>query len=326
MTTAANADTDAAVDALTGMLRIRRFEERALALQREGKIYGVVHPYIGQEAVAVGVCGALRPSDFVMSNHRNHGHCLAHGADPNRMMAELLGRSNGYCGGKGGSMHLVDIERGILGADGIVGANGPYAVGSALASLYRGDDAVTVCFTSDGATGQGAIHEALNLSALWDAPMVWVCENNQYASGTPRAENFAATSIAQLGGSYGIPSYVVDGTSIAEVSAVATEAVARARRGEGPSFIEARVYRFMPHAVRGTAGVQDSRPAAELARWRARDPITLLYTELVETGRIDEATFAAIDAEVAATLDAAVAFAEAGPHPDLAGVHEGVFA
>lgn len=318
-------DEQRAQQILRSMLLIRIFEEKGQELRRERALYGTVHPYIGQEAVAAGVCSALSNSDFIASNHRNHGHCLAKGGDPNRMMAELFGRANGYCGGKGGSMHLFDIERGILGADGIIGANAPYALGSALASLYEGRKEVTVCFTSDGATGQGAIHESLNLSALWKAPVVFVCENNQYAGGTPRAENFAATSIANLGLAYGIPSYVVDGTDVTEVAGVAEEAVSRARAGDGPSFIEARVYRWGPHTQKD-AIEPERRPSTEVARWRVRDPIVLFQAELLEAGMIDEATLSAITESVREQVGEAVAFAEAGPFPDEAEVTTDVFA
>lgn len=318
-------DSAQAAEVLRCMLLIRRFEERALKLRLAGAIYGSVHPYIGQEAVAVGICSALSPDDYITSNHRNHGHCLAKGADPSRMMAELYGRTNGYCHGKGGSMHLVDIERGILGADGIIGANGPYALGCALASQYDGLDEVTVCFTSDGATGQGAMHEALNLSALWKSPVVWVCENNQYASGTPRSEGFAATSIANMGLSYDIPSHVVDGTNVTEVGQIAQEAVARARAGDGPTFIEARVYRWGSHTQKDKLE-PEARPAGEVARWRARDPIALFQAELLDAGKIDETSIVAITEAVEQRIDEAVAFAEAGPMPTEAEVTSDVFA
>lgn len=318
-------EPDEAQRILRSMRLIRTFEDRALELRLAHTIYGTVHPCIGQEGVAAGVCSALRPQDFITSNHRNHGHCLAKGADPGRMMAELFGHANGYCGGKGGSMHLVDIERGILGADGIIGANVPYALGCALASQYDELDEVTACFIGDGATGQGVLYESLNLAALWKVPVVYVCENNQYASGTPRSEGFATPTIGNIGLTFGIPSHVVDGTDVTEVAEVAREAVERARSGGGPTFIEARVYRWGAHTQKDDP-LKDARPLEEQARWRLRDPIALFEGEMLAAGKLDEATVAVIAQEVDEVIDQAVAFAASGSEPSDVEVTAGVFA
>src|SRR3954470_22266665 len=241
------------------MLMIRRFEERALELRRDGRIYGVVHPYIGEEAIAVGVCANLRTSDRIVSNHRGHGHCIAKGADIKRMMAELFGRRDGYCKGKGGSMHIADFDVGMLGANGIVGAGLPITAGAGLAAQLEGGDNVAVGFFGDGATGEGPFHESLNIAALWKLPVIWVCENNQYAVETPVAAGLAAKNVADLAAGYGFPGYTIDGNDVLAVYQAANEAVRRARAGEGPTLLECKTWRKHQHALRDVV-TPDRRP------------------------------------------------------------------
>jgi len=307
------------------MVLIRRFEERTLELRAAGRVHGVVHPYIGQEAVAVGVCSALRLDDRIVSTHRGHGHCIAKGANIDRMMAELFGRRDGYCRGKGGSMHIAAFEVGMLGANGIVAGGLPIAAGAALAARMTGSDGVSVGFFGDGATGEGAFHEALNVSTLWKLPVVWVCENNMYASSTPLSDSIPSPDVAQYGSGYGLPSVVVDGNDVLAVRQAAVEAVARARSGEGPTLIEAKTYRWTTHFVRDQPP-RDGRPQAERDEWMRRDPIVLFGEELhgldVLTPDLEEE----IRGSVALRLEAAVEFAEASPYPEPAEAFEDVFA
>lgn len=308
-------DNSARLELLRQMVLIRRFEERALELQAAGLVHGAVHASIGQEAAAVGVCSTLTPADRLISTHRGHGHCIAKGAAPNRMMAELFGRRDGYCRGKGGSMHVAAFEVGMLGANGIVAGGLPIAAGAALAAQLEGSDAVAVAFFGDGATGEGAFHEALNISRLWALPVVWVCENNRYAADTPLEDTMPTPDAARYAQGYDIPALVVDGNDVLAVRAAAAEAVSRARAGDGPTFVEAKTYRRHLHVVRGAAA-QDHRPAAEHAQWRARDPIDRFTTRLMATGTIDAEALASLHAGVERQLDAAVAFATASPFPD----------
>src|SRR2546423_5453537 len=222
------------------MLLIRHFEELALKLRQEGLIHGVVHPYSGQEAIAVGVCANLRTSDRIVSNHRGHGHCIAKGADIKRMMAELFGRRDGYCKGKGGSLHIADFDVGMLGANGIVGAGLPITAGAGVAAQLEGSDAVAVGFFGDGATGEGPFHEALNIASLMKLPGVWVCENNQYAADTPVASGLAPRHGPGLAAGYHMPGFVVDGNHVPAVYAATGEAVRRARAGDGPTLLECK--------------------------------------------------------------------------------------
>ena len=305
------------------MLLIRRFEERAIAARQAERIHGVLHPYVGQEAVASGVCAALREDDLIVSTHRGHGHCIAKGADPSRMMAELYGRATGYCRGKGGSMHIAAFDVGMLGANGIVAGGLPIAAGAALGASMDGRGVVTVGFFGDGATGEGAFHEALNIAALWNLPVVWVCENNAYASETPVAESVPG-AVADYAHGYGMPGIIVDGNDVDAVEAAATEAVSRARDGIGPSLLECRTFRASAHALRERLPAED-RSAEELERWRAADPIERLATALADDGvgpdRLD-----GIAADVEAVLDDAERFAEASPYPDPETALEDVYA
>lgn len=300
---------------LRTMLLIREFDERAIQLRTAGKIYGTVHPYVGQEAVAVGVCAELTVRDRVTSTHRGHGHCIAKGADIRRMMAELFGRVDGYCKGRGGSMHIADFAVGMLGANGIVGGGLPIACGAALAAQIEGRGDVTVCFFGDGAAAEGEFHEALNIAAVWNLPIVFACENNQYAANNAVAVQHPVADIAVHAGAYGMPGVVADGNDVLHVAATAAEAVARARRGDGPSLLEYKTYRWHFHAMRA-APPPETRPAGEIASWKARDPIARFEHELLERGVLTVPDIRAMRERVAAEVDDAVAFAEASPFPD----------
>jgi pyruvate dehydrogenase E1 component alpha subunit len=296
------------------MLRIRAFEEKASELFLAGRLPGFLHTYIGQEAVAAGVCVHLAKEDAITSTHRGHGHAVAKGARLDLMMAELFARKTGYCKGKGGSMHIADLDLGILGANGIVGAGIPIAVGAALSARMQGRRTVTVAFFGDGASNTGAFHEGLNLGAVWNLPVVFVCENNQYAESTPREVHQKVKDIASRAVAYEMPGVVVDGMDALAVFAGAGEAVRRAREGGGPTLLEAKTYRFMGHYV-GDPGTS-YRETAEVERWKQRDPIHLLHQLLVEERRVPAATLAAIEAEVAREIAEAVTFAEQSPEPD----------
>ncbi len=308
-------DTGQMVQMLRTMIVIREFDERAIQLRVAGKIYGSLHPYVGQEAVAVGVCSRLAVSDRVTSTHRGHGHCIAKGADIRRMMAELLGRVDGYCKGKGGSMHIADFSVGMLGANGIVGGGLPIACGTALAAQLEGQGRVAVCFFGDGAVAEGEFHEALNIAALWKLPIVFACENNQYAANNAVAVQHPSVDIAAHAGPYQMPGVVTDGNDVLAVAAAAGEAVARARRGEGPTLLECKTYRWHFHNMRATVP-PETRPAEEIAAWKARDPIARLEQRGLGEGWLTAADLRAMRERVKADLDDAVAFAEASPFPD----------
>jgi acetoin:2,6-dichlorophenolindophenol oxidoreductase subunit alpha len=306
------------------MLTIRRFEERASADYRAGKIYGVVHCYIGEEAVAVGVCSALDRNDRIISTHRGHGHCIAKGADLNRMMAELYGRQSGYCKGKGGSMHIADFDIGMLGANGIVAGGISIVTGAGLAAQMEGNGAVAVSFFGDGASNAGPFHECLNIAATWKLPMLYVCENNMYAAQTPAATTHALSDVALRSAGYGIPGVVVDGADVFAVYQAAHAAVERARAGDGPTLIECKTYRWRAHTER--AGQPDPRDRAEVEAWVRRDPIALLERQLREQGELDDAMLQTMEGEITGALAAAVAFAEASPFPLPEQAAEDVFA
>ena len=300
---------------LRTMILIREFDERAIQLRVAGKIYGAVHPYVGQEAVAVGVCTPLAVTDRVTSTHRGHGHCIAKGADVRRMMAELFGRVDGYCKGKGGSMHIADFAVGMLGANGIVGGGLPIACGAALAAQIEAKGDVTVCFFGDGAAAEGEFHEALNISSLWKLPIVFVCENNQYAANNAVAVQHPRIDIAAHADPYQIPGVVVDGNDVLAVHAATGEAVARARRGEGPSLLECKTYRWHFHAMRHAVPAE-TRPTEEIASWKAQDAIARLEQHLLGQGALSAAEIGALREKVKTDLEEAVAFADASPFPD----------
>jgi len=313
---------------LVGLLRtmmvIRRFEERTLELQAAGLVHGAVHPSIGQEAAAVGVCSLLRPEDRLVSTHRGHGHCIAKGADLDRMMAELFGRRDGYCRGKGGSMHVAAFEVGMLGANGIVAGGLPIAAGAALAEMLAGSDNVAVGFFGDGATGEGAFHESMNVSRLWNLPVVWVCENNLYAADTALENTMPTPDAARYAAGYDMPSLIVDGNDVLAVRAAAAEAINRARTGGGPTFLEAKTFRRTQHVVRG-APVPDRRPAEIHAEWLRRDPIDRFSARLAAAGELPDDVLVGVKEDVEQALTAAIAFAAASPFPEPDEAFDGVF-
>ncbi|MFC5005152.1 thiamine pyrophosphate-dependent dehydrogenase E1 component subunit alpha [Dactylosporangium cerinum] len=298
---------------------IRRFEERAIELVKDGTIVGGIHPYLGQEAIAAGTCAALRPGDVITSTHRGHGHVLAKGADPARMLAELAGRATGLNAGRGGSMHAADFGLGIYGANAIVGASVPIAAGAAWASRRVGKDSVAVTYFGDGAVSQGVVLEAMNLASLWNVPVVLVCENNGFAT-TTRVEQAVAGSITGRAEAFGIPASTVDGSDPEVVLAATQEAVARARSGGGPSFIECLAYRFDAHHTWEHSARPRYRTDDEVALGMQRDPVAL------QGSRIPAEDRERIDAEIEALLDEAVRFAVDSPLPDPAGALDHLYA
>lgn len=297
------------------MIRIRRFEERLAALFKRGELPGFVHLYLGEEAIATGVCSALRPDDRITSTHRGHGHVIAKGARVDKMMAELFGKVDGYCRGKGGSMHTVDFSLGIIGTNGIVGGGIPIGTGAAWGDQLLGRDSVTVVFFGDGASNQGVFFESMNLAKIWQLPVIFVCENNGYTEWTP-TEKLTAGRIADRGTPMGIPGTQVDGNDVLAVRDVVTQAVARARAGEGPSLIEAHTYRWHGHNEGEEAFAGAYRPEEEQQQWRAREPIAAYATRLIADGLLTQATWDAIDADEIAGIDAAVDFGKQSPFPD----------
>ncbi len=299
------------------MRLIRRFEERVVELVNANEIPGITHEYIGQEAVAAGVCAALRPDDAITSTHRGHGHVIAKGGDIRYMMAELMGRETGYNRGRGGSMHIADVRLGVYGANGIVGAGCPMACGAAYVFRQQGDR-VVVAFFGDGAINQGVVQESLNLAAILDLPVVFVCENNLYAITTP-LHSVTRNEPWRRAEAYGMPARAVDGMDVEAVYGAAVEAVARARAGKGPSFLECRTYRYSGHytAERNLPHVR-YRTEEEIEAWRQRDPIRTWRQRILERGLAVEAELAEVDAEIERALEEAVAFARESPWPDPA--------
>ena len=304
------------------MKRIRLFEDAADRAFKSARMRGALHFYSGEEATATGVCAALEQTDYITSTHRGHGHCIAKGGRLDRMMAELYGRSTGYCGGKGGSMHIADLDLGILGANGIVGAGVPIAAGAALGSKIRGEDKVTVCFFGDGALPTGAFHEGINFAAVQDLPVVFVCENNQYGMAS-HVSDTSAGNLADRGGNYGMPGAIVDGNDIFEVYETVTAFVKRARKGDGPSLMIADTYRHHGHTVNDMAAY---RQAEVVAKWLKRDPIVRFRREVIAAKALTNKLLDAIDAEVELEVTEAVEFAEASPFPSIDTIEEGVYA
>ena len=310
---------------LRQMQTIRRFEERASDDYHSGAIYGVVHCYIGEEAVAVGVCAALNDDDQIISTHRGHGHCIAKGSDLNRMMAELYGRETGYCKGKGGSMHIADFRIGMLGANGIVGGGISIITGAGLAAQFDGAGRVAVCFFGDGASNAGPFHESINIAALWKLPVVYVCENNLWAANTPAMKTVSGGDVGARAAGYGIPGVVVDGNDVLAVCEAAETAVDRARAGEGPTLIECKTYRQRRHTERPNQ--PDIRPQEEIDAWMAKDPIPRLIEHLKAGPEpITDEEWKQMDTEVCQAITDAVAFAEASPFPAPEAVLDDVFA
>jgi TPP-dependent pyruvate/acetoin dehydrogenase alpha subunit len=304
---------------LERMCLIRQFETRAVQLYSGGEIKGSVHSSVGQEAVAVGICSSLGIEDYIVSTHRGHGHAIAKGADPGKMLAELMGRENGYCRGKGGSMHVTDVSLGMLGANGIVGASIPIAVGAAYSTQVRGENRVAVAFFGDGALAEGALWEGMNLAALWKLPVVFVAENNQFAVTLRINEGFSARNVIDVPTAFGVPSESVDGMDLLAVREAAARAVGRARAGEGPSFIEALTYRFTGHS-RGDPSHGTYRTKEEVQEWLERDP---LNSFAAKTGLSEELEELLAAAET--RIESAVEFARGGDFPSVASAYEDVY-
>ena len=305
------------------MLTIRRTEEQLVKLYASGKIYGGVHTYIGEEAVASGVCAHLRRDDVVFSTHRGHGHALSKGVTPRELIAELLGRQTGCSGGRGGSMHLFKPEIGMLGSSGIVGPSILLASGAAYTFKLLKQDHVSAAFFGDGAVNNGAFHEGLNLATVWNLPVIFVCENNLFATEIPFAKATRNTSVASRAAAYGLPGVAVDGNDVQAVYRAAGEAVQRARSGGGPTLIECKTYRTRPHSE----GMRDTgyRTAAEVAEWRNRCPITTFAARLLEGSIATQSELDEINAEVVALAEEAVTFALNSPMPDPATVTDHVY-
>ena len=306
------------------MAKIRAFEEQVNELYKGAKMPGLAHLYVGEEGVAVGVCEALRRDDFITSTHRGHGHCLAKGATVDRMFAELLGKEAGYCRGKGGSMHIADQDSGNLGANAIVGGSAGIATGAALSAKMRGTDQVAVCFFGDGALGQGLLYETMNMAALWALPVIYVCENNLYGEYTPGSETIAGEILARPR-ALGIHAETVDGQDVQAVFATMRRLVERARRGEGPAFLECKTYRYYGHHV-GDVN-REYRTREEEKDWATkRDPLLTLSARLTAQKLVDGDTFERILSDVKTEIEKGVAFALAAPYPPPEQVDEDVYA
>jgi pyruvate dehydrogenase E1 component alpha subunit len=311
--TAVNLDSETLLHMFRQMVKIREFEEAAARMAEQAKIPGAVHLYVGEEAVAVGVCTELTTDDAIASTHRGHGHCIAKGGDPKLMFAELYGRATGYCHGKGGSMHIADLDLGILGANGIVAGGAPMAMGAAFASKYRKDGTVCVLFCGDGATNEGAWHESMNFAGLYGLPLITIVENNHWGEWTRQENQAPITELYVRGASYAMPAVHVDGQDVLAVNEAAREAIDRARNGGGPSLIEADTYRFHDHIGRAE---RENRPKEEVDRWRARDPIEIMRAMLVEKAITTNESSERIVEEVRREIEEAIEFAEASPQPD----------
>ena len=311
-------------DLYVTMRRIRAFEDKTADLFEEGVVKGTAHSYKGEEAIAAGVCEALRDDDIIASYHRGHGHCIAKGARIDRMMAELMGRQTGYCQGLGGSMHIADMELNIMGANGIVGAAMPLATGAGLAAKLQGTDRVAVAFFGDGASNQGVFHESLNLAAVWKLPVIFVCENNQYALSTSYRNTTSVSQVANRAASYEIPGITVDGNDGVEVYLVLREAVERARAGEGPTLIEAMTYRHGQHSLR--VNLRDPRPEEELESWLDRDPIARMEKRLTGEGGFTDEQLSETSRAVEEELETAVSYGRESPEPPVQVMLDAVYA
>jgi pyruvate dehydrogenase E1 component alpha subunit len=301
---------------------VRRFEETAEASYMRGLIHGTMHLSIGQEASSIGATMALRASDYITSTHRGHGHCIGKGAEPKRMLAEFFGKEEGYCRGRGGSMHIADVESGNLGANGIVGGGIPIAVGAALAIKKQKRDDVALCFFGDGATNEGAFHEALNMAAVWRLPVIFVCENNKYGMSVSTERSMAVANVADRAGAYNMPGVVADGNSIADVAEAVMAAIARARAGEGPTLIECKTYRTRGHS---RSDRNRYRTTEEIEAWKARDPIIAFENDLLAHGIFAQGEIDEVRAMVESEIAEGLKFAEAGTDPDPAQVLRDVY-
>ena len=310
-------DKDLLMMMLRRMMLIRRFDETVKEMVQSAELVGAAHCYIGQEAVAVGACAALRDDDYITGNHRSHGHPIAKGGDVRRAMAELLGKSTGYCKGKGGSMHLADFDIGILGESGIVASALPVAVGAAMGSKMQGHNRVVVSFFGDGASNQGACHEAMNLASIWKLPVIFLCENNQYAVTTHFKDVVAVENISDRASAYNMPGVLVDGQDAPAMYETVAQAVAMGRDGGGPSLVEARTYRYEDHSE-GLGRILRApyRSDEELAEWMARDPIEIHKKALLEQAVATQDEIDSLQAEVTAAIEEALEFARESPYPE----------
>lgn len=307
------------------MVRIRRFEETAGKMMEDGKIPGALHLYVGEEAVASGVMAHLANTDQITSTHRGHGHLIAKGGAFDRMFAELFGRATGYCKGKGGSMHISNMELGMLGANGIVGGGPPIAMGAAFSNKFRKTKDVACCFFGDGASNEGSFHEAANMAALYKLPVVFVCENNGYGEYTPQANHQAIVDVADRAPGYGMPGVIVDGMDVIAVYEAAGEAIARARAGEGPTLLECKTYRYYDHV--GVRGMGLSyRTDEEVEEWQKKDPIDAFEAILASQDLLSADAALAVHDEVRAEIAEAIKFAEESPYPEPSAVLEDVYA
>jgi len=312
-----------AMDAFRTMWRIRLFEEAVEDLYGRGMMHGTMHLSIGQEAVPTGACATLKEGDQITSTHRGHGHCIAKGADLGRSMAELLARDNGYCKGRGGSMHIADVATGNLGANGIVAGGPPIAAGAALSNQLRGTDQVCLCFHGDGAVGEGAWHEALTLASMWNLPVVFICENNKYGMSMSSEKAFKVDRMSEKAAAYGVPGETVDGNDVEAVYEVVARAVARARAGEGPSFIEALTYRWRGHSK---SDKNLYRTKEEIAQWRTDDPIAAYAAELLDRGDASQEQLNAVSDEVRTEIREAVRFGTQGEEPTVEAMLADIYA
>ena len=294
------------------MMTIRAFESKAVDLFADNQLPGFVHLYLGEEAVATGVCGSLTDKDYITSTHRGHGHLIAKGGKVDLMMAELFGKATGYCKGKGGSMHIADVELGILGANGIVGAGQPIAAGAAFACKYKKTDAVAICFFGDGASNRGTFHEALNMASIWKLPLVFVCENNMYGISNCQRDHMQVNDVSDRAAGYGIPGMTVDGNDVIAVYEAAAAAIERARRGDGPSLIECKTWRWRGHFEGDPSSYKDP---VEQESWLKKDPIPRFAQKLIELKYATQEELDAIKAKVDAQIAEAVSFAQKSPYP-----------
>jgi TPP-dependent pyruvate/acetoin dehydrogenase alpha subunit len=305
------------------MTLLREFDERAGLLMEQARVHGSVHLYCGEEAIGVGVCEALQSDDYITSTHRGHGHLLAKGGDPRKMYAELFAKASGYNGGKGGSMHIAALDLGMIGANGIVAAGAPIALGVAFASQYQDNQRVTICFFGDGATNEGAFHEAINMASVLKAPIVFVCENNGYGEWSPTASQSNVEDIADRARAYGIPGVVVDGMDLMAVHEAATEAISHARSGQGPTLLECKTYRFYDHVGRDFGILQ--RDPEEVAYWRARDPIKQWREHLIAMELLTETEADSITARIGEDMEEAIVWAEQQPDPSPDALYTDVY-
>ena len=294
------------------MMEIRLFEEKTMELAGRDLITGYLHPYLGEEAIAVGACFALEKDDYITSTHRGHGHCLAKGANPGRMMAELMAKETGYCKGRGGSMHIFSMAEGILGANGIVGGGIPIATGAALGSRVKRDSRVTICFFGEGAVNNGVFHESLNLASVWKLPVIFLCENNLYANSTPNKQASAVENVADRAGAYNMSRLIIDGNDVLEVYGTVKKAIDLARQGNGPSLIEALTYRWTGHHMNDPGAY---RPNDEVEKWKRKEPIARFRKWLIIEEIVTEKELKKVTGEIEETIEKAAQYGIDSPEP-----------